>query len=311
MHVRQRLMLHWPLVTSGVFLLFVLILCWSLYSTQFQLHAATDNRLLADSVRRAAVIEDFLLDQKKLATQIACSREIEDYLSNRALGMSPRYGLNTNLYFIERRFQQTIEQTTLRGETLLGRISFINEARDDLAHFGNAESFAIEEFPADDAVMLIDANGWSIQVVAPIFFKGVRAGVIVMIADLRALSRLLIEEGDAGGGYHEFLVIGDGDRMLAPGGSASQIALNKRSLVKLPVNKLTPFNGMAEGRDFRGMLALRTRITGAPLSLLTLTSETAAYGRFASPTYVLGLATFPIVLFLMALGSERQQRRAL
>ena len=311
MRDRQRFLLHWPLVMSGVFLLVVLILCWSLYSTQFQLRAATDTRLQADSVRRAAVVEDFLSDQKKLATQIAGSREIEDYLSNRALGMSPRYGLNANLDFIERRFQQTIAQTTLRGETLLRRISFINERKVDLAHSGDAKTPAIEDFSAGDAAVLIDANSWSIQVVASIRFKGERAGMVVMTADLRALSRLLIEEGDSGSGYHEFLVVGDGDRTLAPGGSGSQLVLNKTSLAKLPGNKLTPADGIAEGGDFSGVLALRTQIRDAPLSLLTLTSETAAYGRFASPTYALGLATFPIILFLMALGSERQHRRAL
>ncbi len=310
MRDRQRFLLHWPLVMSGIFLLFALILCWSLYSTQFQLRAATDTRLQADSVRRAAVIEDFLSDQKKLATQIAGSREIEDYLSDRALGMSPRYGLNANLDFIERRFQQTIAQTTLRGEPLLRRISFINERNVDLAHFGNTESSTIGGLSAEDAAVLIDANGWSIQVVAPVRFKDVRAGMVVMTADLRALSRLLIEEGDSGGGYHEFLVVGDGDRTLAPGGSESQLVLNKRSLAKLPGNKLMPADGITEGGDFNGMLALRTRIKGAPLSLLTLTSETAAYGRFASPTYAVGLAIFPIVLFLMALRSEWQHRRA-
>ena len=308
---RQRFRLHWPLVLAGIFLLFVLILCLGLYSTQFQLRAATDTRFQADSVRRAAVIEDFLADQKKLATQLAGSREIEDYLANRALGMSPRYGLNANLDFIERRFQQTIAQTTLRGKPLLRRISFIDERKVDIAHFGDLQNLAVETPMSDVSSILIDASDWTIQVIAPVFFKDSRTGAVVMNADLRALSRLLIEEGESDGGYHEFLVVGDGERTLAPGGSGSQLALNRRSLVDLPGNKLTPADGIFDGTDFKGLLALRTPIKGASLSLLTLTSETAAYGRFASPTYALALAAFPIILFLMAIGSERQHRRAL
>lgn len=311
MHDRRRFLLHWPLVMSGVFLLFALVLCGSLYSTQFRLRAASDSRLQADSVRRAAMIEDFLSDQEKLAAQVAGSREIEDYLSNRALGMSPRYGLNANLDAIERRFQQTIAQTTLRGETLLRRISFIDERKVGLAHAGDADSSAVGEVSDQDAAVLIDAEGWSIRVVAPIRFKDARAGTVVMTADLRALSRLLIEDGDTKGGYHEFLVVGDGDRTLASGGSSSQLVLDKASFARMPGNRLKPADGITEGGKFDGMLALRTRIQGAPLSLLTLTSETAAYGRFASPAYAIGLATFPIILFLMALRSERHHRRAL
>lgn len=311
MRDRHRSMRLWPLVMSAVFLLFALILCWSLYGTQLQLRAATDTRLQADSLRRAAVIEEFLSDQKKLAAQIAGSREIEDYLSNKALGMSPRYGLNANLDFIERHFKQTIVQTTLQGETLLRRIGFMDERQVDLAHSGDGESVAIRNVPANEAAVLIDADGWSIHVVAPVKFKDVRVGMVVMTADLRVLSRLLIEDRDVSGGYHEFLVIGNGNRTLAPRKSTSRLILNEGAFTKLPGDKLVPADGIAQEGDFGSMLALRTRIDGAPLSLLTLTSETAAYGRFASPFYVIGLALFPIILFLMVLAAERQHSRAL
>ena len=139
-------------------MLFALVLCWSLYRTQLQLRAATDTRLQADSLRRAAVVEEFLSDQKKLAVQIAGSREIEDYLSNQALGMSPRYGLNANLDFIERLFKQTIAQTTLQGVSLLRRIGFIDERQVDLAHSGDGVSVAIRNVPAKDAAVLIDCG---------------------------------------------------------------------------------------------------------------------------------------------------------
>lgn len=106
----QRLLLQWPLVMASIFLLLVLALAWGLYATQVQLRGATDARLLADSERRAAVIEDFLAEQEKLAAQLASGPEIEDYLTNEALGMSPRYGLNASIGFIEQRFQRAIER---------------------------------------------------------------------------------------------------------------------------------------------------------------------------------------------------------
>ena len=296
-------------MASG-FLLFVLVLAWSLYSTQVQLRSATDARLLADSARRAAVVEDFLSEQEKVATQLASSREIEDYLTNEALGMSPRYGLNANIGFIEQRFQSTIDRTSLRGDTFIRRIRFVKTNRVEIASVGGGSTSEIAEFPESAEPPQINQRDWTIEVVAPVFFKNALVGAITTTADLRVLSRLLIEAADTGGGYHEFLLIGDGSHALSSHAASANFDLVERSLADLPANRLTPTDGVSDRKGFDRMLALRTPIKSAPLSLMTLTSEAAVYGGVAPPAYALYLASFPAALFIMAIGFERQRRRA-
>ena len=309
MPTRQRLLLHWPLAMASGLLLFVLVLAWSLYSTQVQLRSATDARLLADSARRAAVLEDFLSEQEKLATQLAGSREIEDYLTNEALGMSPRYGLNANIGFIEHRFQSTIDRTSLRGDNFLRRIRFVKIDKVEIASAGGGPTPDVADFTEHVLPPRINARNWTIEVIAPVFFKNVLVGAIATTADLKALSRLLIEADDRGGGYHEFLLIGDGSHALSPHDSSANFDLVEQSLANLPVNRLTPTESVVERNGYKRMLALRTPIKDAPLSLMTLTSEAAAYGGVAPPAYALYLAAFPATLFIVAIGFERQRRR--
>jgi len=307
---RQRLLLHWPLVMASAFLLFVVFLAGSLYSTQVQLRSATDARLLADSARRAAVVEDFLAEQEKLAALLASSHEIEDYLTNEALGMSPRYGLNASIGFIEQRFQKTIEATALRGDQFIRSIRFVKSNTAEIASVGTGAAPEIADFPVHAPPPRINARAWTIEVVAPVFFKNALVGAVTTTADLKILSKLLIEADDKNGGYHEFLLIEDGHHALSPHEASANFNLVEKALASLPLNRLTPTRGLSERQGFDRMLALRTQVDNSVLSLMTLTSEAAVYGGVASPAYALYLVGFPAALFVMAIGFERQRRRA-
>jgi diguanylate cyclase (GGDEF)-like protein/PAS domain S-box-containing protein len=307
MKTRERILHFWPLLMAAAFLLLVLILSWSLYSTQSQLRATTDARLIADSIRRAAVVEDFLSEQERLAVQLAGSREIEDYLTNRALGMSPRYGLNANLGYIEQLFARTIEETSLRGERVLKRIMFLDAGAVELARAGQGARWRVSVDPGRASKVEVVPETWTIETVANVRFKNDAVGVLATSADLRALSRLLIEQNGRSGGYHELLLVGRDDYALSPDGASVQLG---PAFASLPDNRIVPATQVPGGEPFAGMLALRTPINGAPLSLLTLTSESAAYGQLVSPVYALYVGAFTLVLFIMAIGFERLRRRA-
>ena len=310
MRIRQGLFLYWPLVMAGAFLVPVFLLCWTLYSTRLDLRAATDTRLQSDSVRRATVIADFLSNQKNLVGRLATGHEIDDFLSNRALGMSRRYGLNANLDAIERRFQQTIVQTSLHGESFLRRISFVDANNVDIATAGVSDGALPARPPSDAQTMRMVSNDGAIEFSAPVFFKDRIAGAVVAVTDPRALSRLLIEEGGAEDFYHELIIVGSGDHAIAPDSSTLDFASAGRLFAGLPENTLTK-TGNPANAGASAVLVQRTPIPGAPLSLVTITSESAAYGRLASPASVLSLAAFPVILFLVAIGFERQRRRAM
>ena len=310
----QRIVLRWPLVIAACFLGFTLILLLSLYSSQSRLRIATDARLVADSQRRAAAVADFVTERRQAVLELASGREIEIYQVNRALGMSPQYGLNASLDAIDQRFRQQIEQKTLRGHPVYQRIAFLGEDGTILAEAGKGgQGATILASPEHAAQLLMDAKPWLIVASAPVIHKGAFVGTVVTISDLRLLSRLLIRsgaQGEATGKYQEFLITDDGIDIPLPEQSSALAGSIGRSFVGLQENKGVAATDIPEAGQFRNLLVLRTSIIGAPLSMLTLTSETDAYGQLASPAYILFLGVFSAALVIVAFGFERMRKRA-
>ena len=139
MSIRRRLLLHWPLIMAGIFSASMLLLIWSLHSSQSQLRTATDARLVADGRKRASAIADFVSERRQAVRELAGGDDIEAYLVNRALGMSRQYGLNANLDFIDQRFQRQIDQKTIRGQPVYSRIMFLGNDDIILAEAGKDE----------------------------------------------------------------------------------------------------------------------------------------------------------------------------
>jgi len=104
-----------------------MVLLWNAFRTQEQLKSATDLRLIASSVRKATAVGDFVAERRNGVAELAERHEIETYLINKALGMSPRYGLNANLDAVEERFRHQVAQKTVRGEPIYNRIVLFDE----------------------------------------------------------------------------------------------------------------------------------------------------------------------------------------
>lgn len=74
---------------------------------------------LADQLTEFRLGTEFHLGAKVLAE----TPEISNYLTNRNLGMSLRYGLNTNIYDIGERFWRQIREMANRGRLPFSRFS--------------------------------------------------------------------------------------------------------------------------------------------------------------------------------------------
>lgn len=305
-----RLARKWPLALAGAFLALVATLSWNLYSTESQLRVATDTRLVADSQRRAATVEDFVAERGKDAVQLAASHEIEDYLTNRALGMSPRYGLSANLDAIEALFRRAIQQQTLRGAALDNRIALYG-ADGELIVAAGVDGDAPQR--AVDPSTEIDAANWTIVSSAPVRFKDQYSGKVVVTTDLQLLSRLLIvaptEPGKSVGRYREFVLVDQGRRILSADPSEVVSGTLGAALARLPENRLVATAGLHDIAELGAMIALRTSIRGAPLSVVTLTSEADAYGGLGSSAFTVAAGVIPAAMFLMALGLGWLRRR--
>jgi diguanylate cyclase (GGDEF)-like protein len=321
-HWRQ-LVNHWPLAIAGVFMAMTLVVLGELYLSQKQLHKATDNYLIADSVRRTEEIADFLKERRMAVARLASSHTIAAYLTNRALGMSWQYGLNANLDFIEAEFAKEFEDSKFRGRPVYRGITFLNEdgravawvGRQEIGRQGSGrhEAWSVDSLPADHAETLVDSARRAIVATAPVIHNGTRQGTIVTITDLDVLSALLIanpaqrQDGD----YREFLLVDNGRRVVMPEGTPPLSARDAQLLAKLPEKKPLPtgdLDGLGLGA---GLIALRAPVTSYPISILTLTNEATAYREIGSPLRALYIGALYLALFAAAIGFERMRHRAL
>lgn len=174
MSLYHRFRLLWPLIVGVGLAACTAILLWSLHSSQTQLRAASEARLVADSERRAAAVADFVGERRQAAAELAGSHEMEAYLVNRALEMSLQYGLGASLDAIEQRFRRQIEQKTLREQAIYRQIVFLGEDGSILAAAGKAApANAVPSLPAPAPYLRVDARNGLIVASSPVIYKGV------------------------------------------------------------------------------------------------------------------------------------------
>jgi diguanylate cyclase (GGDEF)-like protein len=310
---RRHLTRHWPLVTASVFMAMTLLVVLELYLSQRQLHKATENYLVADSVRRADEIEDFLRERRMAAVRLASSHTIEAYLDNRALGMSLQYGLNANLDFIEAEFSKELEESKFRGQSFYREIAFIDRNGRTVVSTGRLGTWPADIVALERGQIFIDSDRKVIVATAPVLHKGMNQGTLVVIVDLNALRALLIgnQAGQRPGDYREFVLIESGRRVVAPEGATPLSPADATALAKLPVRTPTVTHDIA-GLDLGGgFVALRTPVPSHPISILTLTSEKTAFADIGSPLRAIYIGALYLALFAAALGFERMRHRAL
>jgi len=122
-----RVKFGWPLVGAVLFGLYASALLWNGFRSDDQLRAEANARLVADSAQRAATIGDFVSERRNDVADFSDSHEVANYLVNKALGMSPLYGLNANLDAIDEMFRRKMAQTTARGEPVYARVALFDE----------------------------------------------------------------------------------------------------------------------------------------------------------------------------------------
>ena len=132
----DRLLARWPFLVAVAFCAYAAVLLWNGFRSQEQLTAAADTRLLSEAERQAARLGDFLSERRADVAELTEAHEIETYLTNKALGMSVRYGLGANLDAIEDRLRRWGAKTVFRGKELFSRIAFVDAAGTPLAEIG-------------------------------------------------------------------------------------------------------------------------------------------------------------------------------
>jgi diguanylate cyclase (GGDEF)-like protein/PAS domain S-box-containing protein len=312
--IRSRLLSHWPLIFAFTFAALSIPLLWSLRSSQDGLRAAIEARIIGDTQRRAQGISDFVADLKKTAIDLASSREVGQYLTNRALGMSMRYGLQANIDQIGRQFETLLIEKTIRSKQIIKSISYFDQNGALLVRAGIARrpNGAVASF---EPSVTISTTGSGSQVVAmaPVIFKEHFSGSIVVEIEPGVLSRLLLnpeEYQSSDPKFRELLLSNDGTSIIANERAPYPRDLGLALLRTMPSGKIVSLDTSERLWSFRGLIGLRWDIEGTPISFVSLQSREEAYGQVASSFFLYAFAFLSAIIFVAACVIEVILRRA-
>ncbi len=310
--VRAIIFKHMPRLIVGLFAVYSLVLLAILLSSQNTLRDATESRLVADSQRRASVIAGFLEERSLHVQELAKSRELHDYLTNKDLGMSMRYGLRVNVQAIQRKLDDALYRSSLRGQPVLVNLAYHDEAGELLVSVGSAHSSANSQTAGVDPALAVDTTAGRYEISVPVVFRGQMRGVVRAEGELAMLSALLIAEQrrDSDIEYAEVVTDGGGRILASPLSGLGPAGLPRR-LGGLEDGRILPLDPAVGFSDTpHALMALRVPINGLPMSLVTVVSRNQLYGQLASPVFMTSVALIPFVLLIGLLAYESTRERS-
>jgi len=298
---------------AAVFCVYSLVLLWSAFQSQQQLRLAADARLVADSKRRATALGDIVSRQLALARELAGLHELRTYQHNKALGMSPRYGLDASLEAVEQQLRQRLGSGQPGGDPSLRRVVFLDDTGRPVADTAAVPAAPVPAVgPAGDTGVTLDHAGHAVVVRAAVLFNGERSGTMVTFSDIGALTHSLLQL-DGHGAYHETLIGNDGREIgtrQRPNQFSAEMAAALRSL---PADQPTPIAALAAPGQASGggdVIAVVAPVPGLPAVLVTTLTSGDIYGQLSSPWFLGSLSAFPVLLLLAALRTDALQRKA-
>jgi signal transduction histidine kinase/CheY-like chemotaxis protein len=309
MQMSIRRHVGWPLIGAVAFSLYAAALLLNGFHSEQQLRSEADARLLIESGRRAAAVGDFFAQLRKDALAFAESQQIANYDVNKALGMSPRYGLDANIDAVAEMFRTKQKQITIRGQAIFDRVTLFDEAGAVLADAAMAPDARPPSPPPGappKADVEIDIDHGVLISRAPVSYRGVSAGSIAAEAPIAQLDRYLIQS-DPGSEFFEVLATSQG-RPLSTGADLPRALADSIA----EATRQTP--GVVRPRLSSGVeddwLTVRTPISESGLGLITLMSEKAAYGHITSRLILYTASIFPPLVLVAAIMFQRMRKRA-
>lgn len=308
-----RLSSRWPLLLAVGFCVYALTLLGYAFQSRNQLQTAADARLLADSKRRAMVLGEVAAQRRDEVARLASIHEIATYLTNEALGMSPRYGLNASLDAIEQRFAGGISSSRQLQGAEITRVAFVDRHGAVLVDTDPNRS-PLPSLPSDasSAGLSVLPERDLLVAVAPAWFRGEIGGRVVTLGSLSQLYRSLLQLESAGS-YHETLFSPDGVEI---GASNAQKLFSDRAAKQLGdmpadlVTSVSIFEGEGDGTQEGKFVAVKTVVDELPIAIVTTMSRRDAYGHIGSSWLLYSASLFPIVVLVVAFKLDRVQRRA-
>ena len=304
----RRILPRLPILVALAFGLYSLaLLAYTVNSWRYMKQDA-DRFLVADSTRRAGVLGDLADEIGKESAVHAGIPEIRNYLMNRDLGMSPRYGLDASLQAITEQFKEHLPHG---ASAAVSRIVYLGADGKLLADTGRGEAVPpLSGIPSLDARLRFEPASGQLMAVVPVLHKGAGEGFVVTISPIGVLYRNLIAASDASE-YRELLLTPDGRELPRGDGRTIDPAL-LRGLAQAAPDTVLSLAGLAgatpaaaSGSGFTDALLVNTPVPGLSLQLVTLLPAERAHGHLASPGILVAAALVPLLLLFGAVWLDR------
>jgi len=292
--------------------------CWAMLAGMYSLHqqsrAAAEQRLISDSKRRATVLSQGIRGWLDSARFLSEAVEVKSYFSNRALGVSDRYGLDLSRALIENVFVRARSERLEAGNFRFYRLLLVTH--DGELIVDSAQSGASEPAPWDrwepGVVSFAEAPS-RMNVRLPVFVNEQVVGYLIATAEASVVSDYLAGlEGSVR--YMEFVL----PRGIAPILDASS-SMPRRELLdaaaSLVLGVPTPISYEAERwwQAFAGSsaaIAIAWPVLESTASLVTIVPRSSVHGTLASPLMLLVAAVSVPIVVLVAFAFARSQQQA-
>ena len=304
--IRQRL----ELIVVGAFSIYLIALpSISAYSWQ-QMKDRTDAYLLADSKIRAAATADTLQLLRLKAENLGKMSEIHAFLVNRDLGMSMRYGLQSNLMAVEHQIRAAVEGED--AEMLL-RIIYLDNDGKRLAD--TQPDRPLPEAPPTGTLRTtqrIDAANRQIITFVPVLHKGQQGGTVISVNSLHPLYRNLLY--DVANSVRDVLIMSDGNELPYKDDTVLPAAL-AQEIPDLPAELVIKKSGLdlswGDQDALKNVLLMKLSVPGSPLYMVTVIPTQRAYSHVIPASIFSVLISMLLLLGVTTFLLTRRRNRTL
>ena len=303
--LRQKLIANWPLCLAIVFSAYSWWLLGSLYQSQQQIRQDAEQQNIAGAKEQAALYGVLLNDFRVHIRALAESPEIGNYLTNRNLGMSLRYGLNANIFDIQARLDRLAGQKSHRSSPLFLRLLYIDDRGQVVADTSRGSP---NDTPAGDTSqqLSIDQTRQQIVIREPVRMRDQEGGSVIGIASLATLSDDSRSPRD-GKQMMELLIDEHGTEISQGTLTQALSEATRNRLAKLPNSALQSVTLPDTGIEGTWM-ATQQRIPDSTLGIVQLFRPESIASQLISSGFLAGAAAIPLLVILFALMFQRMQR---
>ncbi len=283
-----------PILLALVFCLYAIGLIHRNLEAQRTLKNTEISRVIDLNAQLAATLGDYLAEQTRFVAELAHGAEISNYRANKALGMSPRYGLQASLDAAGAALRKVLSDRRIGDQPLYARFTLTDESGRRLL---DTATGAHDDFPPKPGMTILNHSRQA-RLVTPLSDDTPGEGYLVAWIDLTSLTAFLLPRTFDTLDRTVLLYPGDRPDFVAPG-------LLREALLAPPGEA---HRGKDPNAHIPVILTVHT-VPKTPLKLATLREEASLEGGGQGYPFLIIAAILPLLTVAGAFGYERFQAR--